>query len=331
MTTPHSLSKDERVTFGVNAMRAALRVSLLAAVAGASFLASPAQAQQYWGWGWGGSLFYKPPLLDRPPAYIPGDALPPGEINAILRDEGYRPLGRPVLQGDVYIAQVETHGGARYRVVLHAFDGEILERRLVARTSPDRRTGERPSIRRENNTAGLPREPLPQSPPADLSVSPPPPAPVIRPAPREEAAVPPRPVETAPLPAPRTNEAVAPPVAPAPVIRPEPRSGVAATPPSTSRPAPPRSAPTVSPAPVLTPTDRPAASRDPGAAPTLTPTDRPAAAPPAEASPPQQARSAPRVILPNPQSNNSAPAQSLEVEPSRPAPPTPQVPAAPLD
>ncbi|MBN9063535.1 MAG: hypothetical protein BGP06_13250 [Rhizobiales bacterium 65-9] len=259
-------------------MRAPIRVTMLAALAGAGFAASPASAQQLWGWGYYNGFGPKPPIVDRPARYYLERPIPRDEVAEILREEGYRPLTRPVLSGDAYIAQVENRRGQRLEVVVHAYDGDIIERRLLGgRPAPTvRRPMERdqavlPPVRPDLTPQEDAIAPSPVAPPPAVQRAP------LAPPAQEQAAVPPR-----------DNQTVTPPRQPAP--------------PPAARPREPDRA-------ALPP--KPAG---PGAAPTLETTE-----PPKE----QQARQAPRVILPNPadpSSNAVQPATPLETQPSRPTP-----------
>lgn len=67
--------------------------------------------------------------------------LPPARIVEILRDRGFRPIGAPNLQGDVVVALVQDDSGLRRRVVLDAYDGEILRVRALDRAGPPRPPG----------------------------------------------------------------------------------------------------------------------------------------------------------------------------------------------
>jgi hypothetical protein len=72
-------------------------------------------------------------LVDAAPAYAqlvpfhPGPAaLPPYEIMAIVRDEGFDPLDRPVRRGPVYWVRAISPGGRQVRVVVNARMGRIV-------------------------------------------------------------------------------------------------------------------------------------------------------------------------------------------------------------
>lgn len=270
----------------------AVRYAILISLAGAGFASAPAQAQYYWGWSWGG-LVHRPPVVDRPARYYLERPIPSGEIAEILRDEGYRVRTRPVLSGDAYFADVETPRGQRLQVVVHAYDGDILERRLLGRGAP-----ERPTVRRPQNRdqAALPPKPAA---PRDNGVAAP--APVERaplPQPEGQAAAPPSPTIETPPPA-RDRQTVTPP-------RP------ASPPPAAARPEPPREAATP-----------PATTRPDNPAPTLESTEPPR----------QQARSPRVILPNPADGGaaNLPPVAPLETQPARPAPPTPPVAPAPLN
>ncbi|WP_342361141.1 hypothetical protein [Terrarubrum flagellatum] len=301
-------------------MRAMARVSIFAALAGATagFMSAPAEAQLFWGGGYYPfSGVRRPPIVSTPAPYLLEGILTVGEVANMLREEGYRPLTRPVLNGDVYVAQVETADGARLRLVVHAYEGDIIERRLLGRGTP---TARRPSTRNEQ-AALPPKPPLPPAPEGTV-VPPVTPAPVERaplaqptaPA-QEQAAVPanPAPQTTPPVAPPREQQTVTPPKPATPPRAARPRNeNQAAVPPKTTAPEKPV-------VPVIP---------DNGA-PKLETTEPPKNE--------QQARQQPRVILPNPADTSpklnadAPPAQSLETQPSTPTPATPAVPPAPLN
>jgi hypothetical protein len=60
------------------------------------------------------------------PVYRGFAALPPYEIMAIVRDEGFDPLGRPVRRGPVYWVRALTPAGQQVRVVVNARMGRII-------------------------------------------------------------------------------------------------------------------------------------------------------------------------------------------------------------
>ncbi|WP_128923424.1 hypothetical protein [Bradyrhizobium guangxiense] len=77
---------------------------------------------------------YGPPEAAPPPRYGYGydgrgpapEVLPPTEVYAVLRDNGFSPLGIPRLRGSVYtIAVIDRHGDDG-RLVIDARDGRII-------------------------------------------------------------------------------------------------------------------------------------------------------------------------------------------------------------
>ncbi|WP_426411366.1 hypothetical protein [Bradyrhizobium ganzhouense] len=73
----------------------------------------PAPPPRY-GYGYGDERGHAPPLL------------PPTEVYAVLRDNGFSPLGIPRLRGAVYTIAVIDHRGDDGRLVIDARDGRII-------------------------------------------------------------------------------------------------------------------------------------------------------------------------------------------------------------
>lgn len=96
--------------------------------------ATPAAAQRfeyrYFGYG------YRP--FVPPPAYEEiEEPLSAGEVARLLRERGLRPVG-PIRRGrDTYTAEVEARSGERLRIVVDAYDGTLLQRRVIARALPE--------------------------------------------------------------------------------------------------------------------------------------------------------------------------------------------------
>ncbi len=88
-------------------------------IAAATLAVSAAHAQFLFGW-------------PRAPAPVYERVLSPREIAIILQDHGYAPLGRPRLNGDVYVVEGRDPRGFRIRVLIDAFDGVLISRTILA-------------------------------------------------------------------------------------------------------------------------------------------------------------------------------------------------------
>jgi hypothetical protein len=64
------------------------------------------------------------PIYVAPRMYEP--SLPPYEIVAIVRSAGLAPLTRPVRRGQAYVLVAGTRNGGQMRVVVDAYEGDIL-------------------------------------------------------------------------------------------------------------------------------------------------------------------------------------------------------------
>jgi len=83
----------------------------------------PAPAPGYYG----APPAYGPPAAYAPPAgYGPPPLLPPQEIYAVLRDNGFSPLGAPFQHGLTYVIAVIDRGGEDGRLVIDARNGRII-------------------------------------------------------------------------------------------------------------------------------------------------------------------------------------------------------------
>ena len=67
-----------------------------------------------------------PAKAQRVPFYPGPAALPPFEIMAIVRDEGFDPLSRPVRRGPIYWVRARNPAGQLVRVVVNARRGRIV-------------------------------------------------------------------------------------------------------------------------------------------------------------------------------------------------------------
>ena len=146
--------------------------------AGLVLLAAGAQAQVPGTYGYGRSPYAASSDFDRPyaaaPSEIPGprygygpSLLPSTEVYAVLRDNGFSPLGIPRLRGFVYKIAVIDRGGEDGRLVIDARNGRII------RFIPAYRIGGGHYNEESAVTYGAPGTPPP---PAHVTGSLPPPA-----------------------------------------------------------------------------------------------------------------------------------------------------------
>jgi hypothetical protein len=167
-----------------------------------------------------------------PRVYDPG--VPPREVMAIVRSAGLAPQTRPVRRGGTYVLIAASRGGNPVRVVVDAYEGDIL--RVSPANGVGRDEGPRITYGRDSRfDGGVPPVPPRGVPGPHLANVPP-------------AAVPPEAKpEHAPLPRPRPSVAAAapvadpvvPPAASAPAAVPTPPAEAApATPPAEAAPKP---------------------------------------------------------------------------------------------
>src|SRR6185312_6386619 len=69
---------------------------------------------------------YGPPAAYGAPGYGPPPLLPPQEVYAVLRDNGFSPLGAPYQRGLTYVIAVIDRGGEDGRLVIDARNGRII-------------------------------------------------------------------------------------------------------------------------------------------------------------------------------------------------------------
>ena len=203
--------------------------------AGLVLLAAGAQAQVPYGNArspYAAASDFDAPYAMAPPA-IPGSRyrygpslLPSTEVYAVLRDNGFSPLGIPRLRGFVYTIAVLDRGGGDGRLIIDARNGRII------RFMPAYRMGDQ--FNEESRVIdGSPGAP----PPAHASGSP-------RPGPK---------VASRTVPVPKTNPLAAKPAAPEPVKQaaapaPKPEEVQAAAPPAvTTGSAPEKPVPQIAP------------------------------------------------------------------------------------
>jgi hypothetical protein len=87
---------------------------------------------------------YGPPAAYAPPpGYGPSPLLPPQEIYAVLRDNGFSPLGAPYQRGFTYVIAVIDRGGEDGRLVIDARNGRIIRFTPAFRWSNNGYYGER--------------------------------------------------------------------------------------------------------------------------------------------------------------------------------------------
>jgi hypothetical protein len=76
---------------------------------------------------YGAPPVYGPPAAyAQPPGYGPPPLLPPQEVYAVLRDNGFSPLGAPYQHGLTYVIAVIDRGGEDGRLVIDARNGRII-------------------------------------------------------------------------------------------------------------------------------------------------------------------------------------------------------------
>jgi hypothetical protein len=164
-----------------------------------------------------------------PRIYDPG--VPPSEVMAIVRSAGLAPLSRPVRRGGAYVLTAASRGGNQVRVVVDAYEGDIL--RVSPLYAAGRDEGPRITYERDPRfDGGVPPVPPRSVPGAHLANVPPATGPVeLKP-------------QHAPLPRPRPSVAVAAPApdpavpAAASVPTPVPTEAVSAAPPAEVAPKP---------------------------------------------------------------------------------------------
>ena len=175
-----------------------------------------------------------------PRVYDPG--VPPREVMAIVRSAGLAPQTRPVRRGGTYVLIAASHGGSPVRVIVDAYEGDIL------RVSPAHAVGrdEGPRItygRDPRFDGGVPPLPPRNVPNAHLADVPPAAAPLE--AKPQHAPLPrPRPSVAAAAPA---AEPIVPPAASAPAAVPTPAPAEAAPASPATEAAPKPQAPTMVP------------------------------------------------------------------------------------
>jgi hypothetical protein len=69
---------------------------------------------------------YGPPAAYGPPGGYGPPLMPPQEVYAVLRDNGFSPLGAPRQRGLVYVIAVVDRGGEDGRLVIDARNGRII-------------------------------------------------------------------------------------------------------------------------------------------------------------------------------------------------------------
>jgi len=174
-----------------------------------------------------------------PRIYDPG--VPPSEVMAIVRSAGLAPLSRPVRRGGAYVLTAAGRGGSQVRVVVDAYEGDIL--RVSPLYAAGRDEGPRITYGRDSRfDGGVPPVPPRSVPNPRLSSAPP----SVAPAPDAKP-------QQAPLPRRRPSVATAAPpaepaapAAPAAAVTPVPAQAAPATSPA-EEPAPKPQTPTMVP------------------------------------------------------------------------------------
>jgi hypothetical protein len=83
----------------------------------------PAPPQGYYG---APPAYGPPPAAYAPPPGYGAPLLPPQEVYAVLRDNGFSPLGAPFQRGLTYVIAVIDRGGEDGRLVIDARNGRII-------------------------------------------------------------------------------------------------------------------------------------------------------------------------------------------------------------
>ncbi|KPF67358.1 hypothetical protein IP69_13495 [Bosea sp. AAP35] len=322
------------------------------AVAGALAGSAGTAAAQYYGYDdapyleqrFGYGYRYAPP---RPPVAIP----PRAASRIAARDLGLVRVDRTIATGSAYVVDGRTRAGARLRVIVDRYSGQVLDEILLqapARSAPRvARTDPREDVRpRTPGRAQQPPErPATLKPPGQATA----PATVVPPSPAAPRVVP-APVPEKP-PAAATAPATVIPPAPAAPPRTEPapapeKPPAAASAPATEVPPSPAAPPRVEPAPTpeKPPADASAPATQPLPAPvvptppTPAPDEPPAAADKPRLVNPSDVRGTEPVEIKPPlaRSEPGIPAQLPPVQPqdttsATPPAETPQVPVVPLD
>lgn len=125
------------------------RPSPLIRLAGAAALlivGSAAASAQFYGprpffYGYAGPIHSFGPVYSGP-AYRPGPRfLHPADVTEILRDKGFRAVDVLHRQGDVFVVNAVSPRTGRTRLIVDAYEGEILERFAVGSQRPVTTTG----------------------------------------------------------------------------------------------------------------------------------------------------------------------------------------------
>ncbi|HEX8663541.1 MAG TPA: hypothetical protein VF744_05880 [Beijerinckiaceae bacterium] len=99
------------------------RALVVAGLLGAPLLGATSASAQ---WGWG----------------LPAGPIPPGAIVRSLMNRGFIEIGRPRLAGDAYVVEGVNARGQRLRLVIDAYDGDLISRtRLDAPLLPPAEVG----------------------------------------------------------------------------------------------------------------------------------------------------------------------------------------------
>jgi hypothetical protein len=181
---------------------------------------------------------YGPPAAYGPPPGYEPPLLPPQEVYAVLRDNGFSPLGVPRQRGLVYVIAVVDRGGEDGRLVIDARNGRIIRFTPAFhwgggyyedRYAPPPPYGPRGVLPPMSPISGEPRPPVSVPHMASRSVPLPTPKPSVagklpEPAPQRSAAVEVKPAAPVPKPAPpaATVQAAAPSTPPAVATEPRP-------------------------------------------------------------------------------------------------------------
>jgi hypothetical protein len=198
--------------FGGSMKRLGLLAGTVVALAAGTAAAS---AQFFPGYGYGPRVFYRgyagpvvgfapgpyfAPRPYAPPAYVTEEYLHPRQISAILGRQGFRNIDVLSRRGDVFVVNAQSPRTGATRLIVDAYEGEIIERFAMA-GDPPRQTSPRapapprvsvpnaPQPRTEQGTDSGGTMPLPpRRPTAAVPASP---TPALTPTPAPAATTPP--------------------------------------------------------------------------------------------------------------------------------------------
>lgn len=155
------MTRTDSISTKASSRKAACRrLALAGALAAATFVGAPGASAQMFG-------FMPDVYVD-----IDGPRIPPRGVVRRLQNRGFVEIGRPRFDGEAYIVEATHPSGSRMRIVLDAYDGAMLGRRVIGPAVPPERvaraapgygwTDEETGMRRAGREFGGP------IPPADI-------------------------------------------------------------------------------------------------------------------------------------------------------------------